>query len=78
MNLYHMDVYRLDGNIKNIGLEEYFTKDGIVIIEWADMIEEFLPEERLEIRFKLKDENTRTITFIPHGTKYEEICEAIL
>ena len=78
MNLYHMDVYRLDGNIKNIGLEEYFNKDGIVIIEWADMIEEFLPEERLEIRFKLKDENTRTITFIPHGTKYEEICEAIL
>ena len=78
MNLYHMDVYRLDGNIKNIGLEEYFNKGGIVIIEWADMIEEFLPEERLEIRFKLKDENTRTITFIPHGTKYEEICEAIL
>ena len=78
MNLYHMDLYRLNGDIKNLGLDEYFEKDGVVIIEWADMIEEYLPEERLDIKFKVIDEDTRVLIFKPHGTKYEELCEAIL
>ena len=77
-NLYHMDLYRLEGDVRNIGLDEYFEKDGIVIIEWADMIEEYLPEERLEIRFKVVDEDTRILIFKPYGIKYEELCEAIL
>jgi len=78
MNLYHMDLYRLEGDVRNLGLEEYFEKGGVVIIEWADMIEEYLPEERLEIKFKVVDEDTRVLIFKPYGTKYEEICEAIL
>ncbi len=76
--LYHMDLYRLDGDVKNIGLEEYFTKGGVVIIEWADMALDYLPDERLEINFKIVDEDTRVLVFKPYGTKYEEICEAIL
>ena len=78
--LYHMDVYRLDGKIEDIGIEDYYDKNGICIIEWADMIKDSLPSERLEIRFKLssEDENTRIITVTPYGSKYEELCEAIL
>ncbi len=78
MNLYHMDLYRLNGDVRNLGLDEYFTKGGVVIIEWADMIEDYLPEERLEIRFKVVDEDTRVLVFKPYGEKYEELCEAIL
>ena len=78
MPLYHMDVYRLDGRIEGIGVEEYFHKGGVVIIEWSDMIREYLPEERLDIKFKIIDEDTRVLKFIPHGQKYEEICEAVL
>ena len=78
MPLYHMDVYRLDGKVDGIGLEDYFTKGGVVIIEWADMIKDYLPEERLDIKFKIVDEETRTLIFIPHGQQYEEICEAVL
>jgi len=78
MNLYHMDLYRLNGDVKNLGLDEYFTRDGVVIIEWADMIEEYLPEERLDIKFKVIDEDTRVLVFQPHGVKYEEVCEEIL
>ena len=44
MPLYHMDVYRLDGNVEDLGIEEYYTKKGITIIEWADMIPDYLPE----------------------------------
>ena len=77
-NLYHMDLYRLNGDVRNLGLDEYFSKEGVVIIEWADMIEEYLPDERLEIRFKVIDEDTRVLIFKPYGEKYEELCEAIL
>ena len=73
-------VYRLDGKADELGLEEYFNKGGITIIEWADMIEDYLPEERLDIKFKSygEEENTRMIVITPHGQKYEDICEAIL
>ena len=76
--LYHMDVYRLEDNKDNIGLTDYFNKGGITIIEWADMIESELPEERLDIRFRVVDENTRVFTFIPHGKAYEDLCESVL
>ena len=56
--LYHMDVYRLeDGNAKDLGIEDYFNKGGITIIEWADMIKDCLPEERLDVKIKVIDEN---------------------
>lgn len=76
--LYHMDVYRLEDNKDNIGLTDYFNKGGITIIEWADMIESELPEERLDIRFRVVDEKTRVLTFIPHGKAYEDLCESVL
>ncbi len=78
--LYHMDVYRLDGHVEDLGLEEYFTKKGITIIEWADMIEDYLPDKRLEIKIKSsnEDEDKRIITITPYGKKYEDLCEAIL
>jgi len=78
MPLYHMDVYRLDGKVDDLGLEEFYNKNGVVIIEWADTIRSYLPEERLDIKFKIIDEDTRLLIFIPHGRKYEEICEAVL
>ena len=76
--LYHMDVYRLDGKIEGFDIEEYYNKGGVTIIEWSDTIKDYLPSERLDIRIKAIDEDTRVLTFIPHGSKYEDICEAIL
>ena len=78
--LYHMDVYRLDGKVDDLGIEEYFTKEGVTIIEWADMIEDYLPEDRLDIKIKhsQEDEDKRIITITPYGPQYEELCEAVL
>ena len=76
--LYHMDVYRLDGNIKDVPIEEYFDKGGVTIIEWAEMITDNLPEERLDIDIKVTGEDTRVFIITPHGRRYEEICEAVL
>ena len=78
MPLYHMDVYRLDGNTDGVNIEEYYNKGGIVVIEWAKTIKPILPEERLEISFKIIDENKRLLIITPYGRKYEELCEAVL
>ena len=76
--LYHMDVYRLDGKVEDLGLEEYYQKGGVCIIEWSETIRDYLPEERLDIRIKVVGEEKRVIIITPHGTKYEDVCEAIL
>lgn len=76
--LYHMDVYRIDDNIDNLGIEEYFEKGGVTIIEWADLIKDYLPEERLDIKFKVVDENTRILQIKAYGEEYIRACEDIL
>ncbi len=76
--LYHMDVYRLEGKVNELGLDEYFDGDGVTIIEWADMITEHLPKERLDISIRVTGEDTRVFILKPYGKKYEDICEAIL
>ncbi|MBR3116352.1 MAG: tRNA (adenosine(37)-N6)-threonylcarbamoyltransferase complex ATPase subunit type 1 TsaE [Bacilli bacterium] len=78
MPLYHMDVYRLEKKIESTGLLDYFDKGGVVIIEWANLIEDYLPEERLDIFFKVVEEDIRVMKFVPHGQKYEELCEDAL
>ena len=78
MPLYHMDMYRLEGNVENIGLEDYFNKNGVCIIEWSDMIEDILPEERLVIKFKIINENKRVLVIKPYGEKYEKLCDSVL
>ena len=77
--LYHMDVYRLeDGDDGTIGLSDYFTKGGITIIEWSDIIKDSLPEERLEIKFKVIDEENRVLMMVPYGEAYEDLLNAVL
>ena len=78
MPLYHMDVYRLEETDEDIGINDYFNINGITIIEWADIINDILPSERLVIKFKVIDEDTRVLVFIPYGEKYEELCSAVL
>lgn len=76
--LYHLDVYRLDEASNDIGIEEYFSKGGVVVIEWAENIKDILPEERLDVKIKVLGENKRSLVFQPYGQKYEELCEAVL
>ena len=76
--LYHMDVYRLDDRKDDVGITDYFNKGGVTIIEWADIIQDELPEERLEIKFKIVDENTRLLVITPYGQAYEELCDSAL
>lgn len=78
MHLNHMDVYRLEETDETIALNDYFNGDSVTIIEWAELIKDKLPEERLEIKFKVIDENTRVMVLTPYGQKYEDLLNYVL
>jgi tRNA threonylcarbamoyladenosine biosynthesis protein TsaE len=48
---YHFDVYRIGDieEMEEIGYDDYFFGEGICLIEWAELIEEILPENRISI-----------------------------
>ena len=51
---YHFDVYRI-GDVEEmdeVGFDDYVMGDGVSLIEWADLIEEILPEKRTEVRIE--------------------------
>lgn len=49
--LYHFDVYRIGDvdEMYELGYEEYFFGNGVCVVEWADIIEDIIPEEALKI-----------------------------
>ena len=48
---YHFDVYRIGDieEMEEIGYEDYFYGDGVCLVEWAELIEELLPKNRVEL-----------------------------
>lgn len=51
MPVYHLDVYRLDdpGEIEDLGFDEMQNEGSIVIVEWADRVERYMPPERIDV-----------------------------
>jgi len=48
---YHFDVYRIEDidEMQEIGYEDYFYGQGVCLIEWSNLIEELLPDNRTVI-----------------------------
>ncbi|MCU0641255.1 MAG: tRNA (adenosine(37)-N6)-threonylcarbamoyltransferase complex ATPase subunit type 1 TsaE [Candidatus Margulisbacteria bacterium] len=61
--LYHIDLYRLDDVklIEELGIDEYFAKGGICVIEWAEKLAGLLPAGAATITIESQGENERTI-----------------
>lgn len=51
---YHFDVYRIGDvwEMEEIGYEDFFYGEGVTMIEWANLIEEILPERYRQIRIE--------------------------
>lgn len=76
--LYHIDLYRLDDEeqVATLGLEDYLDRQGVTVIEWPGFAEQWLPPERLLIRFSHLNETKRAIRFYARGEKYRALLEA--
>ena len=77
--LHHLDLYRLDRieEINDLGLDEYFRADAVCAIEWAEKGSGVLPQDNLTIEFEHLPGEVREITFLPQGTRYVELADAI-
>lgn len=80
LKLNHFDVYRVSDpdEIYAIGFDDYIFSDAVSIIEWANYIEEILPNDLLHIDIKKdysKGEDYRKITLNAYGKRYDYIKE---
>lgn len=59
MPLYHLDVYRIEDpdEMEEVGLNEYIYGNGLTVIEWAEQIEDILPEDAIKITIERNVEN---------------------
>lgn len=73
--VFHLDLYRLENfaAVEEIGWDEFVCGPGVTLVEWADKVEEDLPEERIEIHLQWVSEEERKILFCAKGTPGEKI-----
>ncbi len=65
-SLYHFDCYRIQSSkeLKELGFDEILkNKKNIIVIEWADIIKDILPENTIYIYFEVVGENKRKISY---------------
>ena len=62
---YHIDLYRLENKseIEDLGISEYFSKGGVVAIEWAEKMGNLLPPNTKYLKIEPLSENERKITW---------------
>jgi tRNA threonylcarbamoyladenosine biosynthesis protein TsaE len=77
--LYHADLYRLEdiAEIVDLGFDDYFNGGGVTVIEWAGKGREVLPEENLSVNLSYAGDDARTLEFIAHGARYQELLTAL-
>ena len=75
-DLYHFDVYRLNGysEFEDLGYEEYFSRGGVVVIEWAEKIAPVLPVDTFFVSFEYVDENIRNIKIKGLKSRLQELA----
>lgn len=77
--LIHIDAYRLGSGeeLYEIGFSDYFLQKAFIVVEWAELVEDVLPGERLEVRLEGSGDEARRIQFIPHGMVYERAIDEL-
>ncbi len=76
LDLYHMDVYRLENIGYDYELDDYIYGDGISVIEWYQYIRKMLPKELLEISIDIVNDTQRAFKINGKG-RYESIVKDI-
>ena len=78
-SIYHLDAYRLrdEDEFRELGPEEFFASQGLVLIEWAEKVADLLPAERLEIEIEETGPSSRLFRLQAVGTKYEATLAAV-
>ena len=77
MPLYHIDAYRLEGIVQDLGFDELMEDEGLTVIEWSQFVPSLIPDESLTISITLLEGDAREFRFSAEGAQYEELLEEI-
>lgn len=78
--LYHIDLYRIKDpdDARSSGLEEYIiSQDGVVVIEWADLCPDILPQHYISVKLEIIGDSERRIEISTKGEAYFTLLEKI-
>lgn len=74
--LYHLDAYRLEGAHQDLGFEECF-ESGLSVVEWAQYIEEQIPQDHLSLSIESIGDEQRKVNLEAHGPVSQAVLEEI-
>ena len=79
IDLYHVDLYRLDRvrDIDDLGLDEFLLGDGMCVVEWADKAPHIFLDRHVKVRLDYLDDNTRRITVAACGDGYDDVMRSL-
>jgi tRNA threonylcarbamoyladenosine biosynthesis protein TsaE len=77
--LYHIDLYRLDRleEVTQLGLDDYFSGNGVCVVEWADKGLGVLPQEHLLIEMQIVSSLKRRLSLVPRGARYLDMLSKL-
>ena len=77
-DLYHIDLYRLQGDeqVATLGLDDYLEGEGVTVIEWPEGATHWLPTEYLLVKLSHLNETKRTLRFHSQGARYAGLVDA--
>jgi tRNA threonylcarbamoyladenosine biosynthesis protein TsaE len=82
LRLFHVDAYRLGDPEEALaaGLLDEREADGVLVVEWADRLEELLPDDRLDIALVADDADPsgRSLAWTAHGSDHARLADAAL
>ena len=75
--IYHFDAYRLRDvdEFEELGPDEYSESDALVLIEWADRVQQGLPKERIEIHIEVTGTQSRQFRILGLGDRCAAVVE---
>jgi tRNA threonylcarbamoyladenosine biosynthesis protein TsaE len=77
--VYHIDAYRVrdEDEFLQLGPDEYFEGQGLVLVEWADRVQGHLPAERIEVLIEVTGTQSRRFEITALGGRYETALERL-
>lgn len=72
--LYHLDVYRIEGDADSIDLDEFLFGEGVTVIEWGHLLGDALPATYLELSIS-KEGDGRKLDFTAVGERSRQLLE---
>lgn len=80
LRMYHVDAYRLadSAELAALGFEDMCGAGGLVVVEWADKIQDLLPADSLSIELTATGENSRQLRLTPGGPNSKQLLTELM